>query len=142
MDGNTELLNYIYQNSQMGIKTIEQLLDIVEDKEFTMHLQTQLEEYKKLNQAAIQMLQERGHEEKEIGNMEKISAYISINMKTLTDKTPSHISEMLIQGSTMGTIDASKNIKKYASADSSILKLAEKLLKTEEDNIEQLKKFL
>lgn len=142
MDGNTELLNYIYQNSQMGVRTIEQLLNIVEDKEFKEHLQVQEEEYKKLNQTSVELLNERGHEEKEIGNMAKISSYMSINMKTLTDKTPSHISDMLIQGSTMGIIDATKNIKKYASADSNILKLAEKLLKTEQDNIEQLKKFL
>lgn len=142
MDGNTELLNYIYQNSQMGVRTIEQLLNIVEDKEFKEHLQVQEEEYKKLNQTAVELLNERGHEEKEIGNMAKISSYMSINMKTLTDKTPTHISDMLIQGSTMGIIDATKNIKKYAIADSNILKLAEKLLKTEQDNIEQLKKFL
>lgn len=42
---------------------------------------------------------------------------MSISMKTLTDKTPSHISEMLIQGSMMGIIDATKNIKKYSETD-------------------------
>ncbi len=86
MDGNTELLNYIYQNSQMGIETIEQLLKIVEDKEFTRHLQVQLEEYKSLNQTAKQILNERGHEEKEIGNMEKITSYMSINLNSSIGK--------------------------------------------------------
>jgi len=31
MNGNVELLNYIYQNSQMGTDTIEQLLNKVEE---------------------------------------------------------------------------------------------------------------
>jgi hypothetical protein len=33
MNGNAELLNFIYQNSQMGVETIKQLLDTAEDEE-------------------------------------------------------------------------------------------------------------
>ena len=32
MNDNVKLLNFIYQNSQMGVETIEQLEKIVEDK--------------------------------------------------------------------------------------------------------------
>ena len=74
--------------------------------------------------------------------MLKISVYMSISMKTLMDKTPCHISEMLIQGSTMGIIEATKNLQIYKGADKGILDLADKLLKTEQNNIEQLKPFL
>lgn len=142
MDKNTELLNYIYQNSQMGVETIAQLIEIVEEHDFKEHLRSQLSEYTSLNKAAMQRLEQSGHEEKGIGNMAKASAYLSISMKTLMDKSPCHISEMLIQGSTMGIIDATKNIRKYKDADKEILRLAEKLLKTEQNNIEQLKQFL
>ena len=34
MNANSEMLNFIYQNSQMGVRTIEQLMDIAEDDEF------------------------------------------------------------------------------------------------------------
>ncbi|MEG1459038.1 MAG: hypothetical protein RSJ40_07000, partial [Acetivibrio sp.] len=68
--------------------------------------------------------------------------YMSISMKTWMDNSPCHISEMLIQGSTMGIIDATKNIQKYSDANKDILKLAQRLLKTEQTNIEQLKHFL
>ncbi len=142
MDKNTELLNYIYQNSQMGIKTLNQLIEIVEDNNFKNQLQTQLNEYTSINSVALQKLKELGHEEKGIGNMAKISAYMSISIKTLIDKSPCHISEMLIQGSTMGIIDATKNIQKYNDADNQILQIADKLLKTEQNNIEQLKHYL
>ena len=30
MNANTELLNFIYQNSQMGVDTVRQLMDITE----------------------------------------------------------------------------------------------------------------
>ena len=45
-------------------------------------------------------------------------------------------------GSNMGVINAVKNLKKYDRAEKSIKNLMERLLKFEEDNIQQLKKFL
>jgi len=65
-----------------------------------------------------------------------------INMQTLTDKTPSHISEMPIIGSNMGVIDAVKDIKRYQEAEREIVGLMEILLRFEENNIQQLKSFL
>lgn len=142
MTGNTELLNYIFQNSQMGKETIEQLLGIVKEKKVLDHMQIQLVEYQDLNNSARKMLHETGCEEKDIHAMAKISAYMSISIKTLKNKSPSHIAEMMIEGSTMGVIEATKNINHYKDADKKIITLAEKLLKTEESNIEHWKKFL
>lgn len=142
MNGNTELLNFIFQNSQMGVDTINQLLGIVEDENFKKHLQSQLNEYKEIHLTAQKALNENGHDEKGISTFDKIKTYFMINMQTMTDKTPSHISEMLIIGSNMGIIDAIKNLKKYNEAEPNIIKLMEKLLKFEEDNVQQLKQFL
>jgi hypothetical protein len=142
MDKNTELLNYVYQNSQMGVETIGRLKDMIKDKEFGECLKSQAKEYYSINRMAKEKLRENGREEKGISTAAKASAYMSIGLKTLRDKSPSHLSEMMIQGSTMGIIEAVKNKKKYNDADKDILKLNNKLLKTEEDNLEQLKKFL
>ncbi|NLZ73254.1 MAG: hypothetical protein GX905_05490 [Bacteroidales bacterium] len=142
MNKNAELLNFIYQNSQMGVDTINQLIDIVEDENFKKQLESQLNEYKEIHSAAKKSLNENGYDEKGIGTLEKIRTYLMINMQTLTDKTPSHISEMLIIGSNMGIINAVKNLKKYKDAESDILSLMKRLLKFEEDNVQQLKEFL
>ena len=34
MDGNIEILNFIYQNSQMGIETMKHLVDITESSTY------------------------------------------------------------------------------------------------------------
>lgn len=142
MNGNTELLNFIYQNSQMGVDTIKQLISIVEDVEFKKHLESQYNEYQKIHTAAKSLLNTNGYDEKGLSSFEKIKTYLMINMQTQTNKTPAHISEMLIIGSNMGVIDAVKNIKKYSEAEKNIKNLMEKLLKFEENNIQQLKQFL
>lgn len=41
----------------------------------------------------------------------------------------------------MGIIDAIKKLKKYKDEEQDIIKLMEKLLKFEEDNVQQLKQF-
>lgn len=142
MNGNTELLNFIYQNAQMGIETISQLLDIIEDKEFKERLNLQLTEYKVANDNAKKLLNDNGHDEKGISAFEKLRAYLMINMQTLTDKSSSHVAEMLIIGSNMGVIQAIKKLKRYRDAEKNILSLMDKLLKTEENNIVELKKIL
>jgi len=142
MNGNAELLNFIYQNSQMGVQTIEQLLDIVEDSQFHKQLSTQLNEYTDICREAKDLLNKNHCDEKEISGFEKFTAYMMINIKTLTDKSPSHIAEMLIQGSNMGITDATRNIHKYEEADSDILSLMKKLLKIEENNVKTLKEYL
>ena len=142
MNGDVELLNYIYQNSQMGTVTIKQLLDIVKDTGFERQLQSQYDEYKKINDSAKKLLNENGHDEKGINAFEKMRTYLMINMQTLSDKSTSHIAEMMIIGSNMGVIDSIKNTRKYKNANPGILSLMEELQATEENNIVSLKAFL
>lgn len=142
MNGNAELLNFIYQNSQMGVETLEKLISISEDGKFEECLESQLNEYKRINNKARKKLNENGYDEKGIGTFVKIQSYMMINLQTMMNKTPSHLSEMLITGSNMGVIDAIKNIRKYSGAESSILNLMDDLKKFEENNIEVLKEFL
>lgn len=142
MNGNAELLNFIYQNSQMGVETLNQLIGIVEDGNFKQHLKSQYDEYKVIHEASRALLNKNAYDEKGLGALEKVRTYLMINMQTLTDKTSSHVAEMLIVGSNMGVINAVKNLKKYSNAESDIVSLMERLLRFEENNIQQLKEFL
>lgn len=142
MNGNVELLNYIYQNAEMGKNTISQLIGISQNDGYKKLLQSQLQEYTWIYDSTDKKLKEYSKEAKNINTFSKASTYAMINLKTLMNKSPSHISEMLIQGSTMGIIDLTKKLKEYADADQEILSLANKLLKLEQNNVEECKKYL
>lgn len=142
MNGNIELLNYIHQNADMGKDTITQLIGISENEEYKKMLKSQLEEYNAIYDKANKKINDMNKEAKDINAFAKVSTYIMINLKTLMDKSPSHISEMLIQGSTMGIIDITKKLKEYPNADKDILDLANKLLVFEQNNVEECKKYL
>ena len=142
MNGNAELLNFVYQNSQMGVETIEQLLDIVKDKEFKEHLQEQYEGYLMFHRDAKELLNDSGHDEKGLSAFEKIRTYLMINIQTMMDQSTSHIAQMMITGSTMGVTEAIQKEHDYKDADKKILDLMEDLQVFEEKNIKKLKKFL
>lgn len=143
MNANAELLNFIYQNSQMGTDTLNQLMDITNDTSFQDFLQKHLEGYEHFRKEARQMLNENGCDEKGLGSFDKIKTYLMVNVQTMKDNSVSNIAGMLINGSTMGIIDAVKKLHQYEKeADRKILRLMEDLQKFEEKNIEELKAYL
>jgi hypothetical protein len=108
MNGNAELLNFVYRTPRWDVNTISQLMDITEDPQFKKQLDSQYNEYLGINSAAKKALNDSGYDEKGIGALEKVKTYLMINLQTLTDKSPAHISEMLMVGSNMGVINAVK----------------------------------
>ena len=143
MNENAELLNFVYQNAQMGVVTISQLLDILEDAAMRKQLQSERDEYQKIHDEAARLLLRNGYDEKGINAFERIRTYLMINLQTMTDKTPSHIAEMMLIGSTMGIVQATRNIRKYRdSAERDIVGLMRTLLQFEENNFQDLKEFL
>ncbi|MEG1835160.1 MAG: hypothetical protein RR239_04630 [Oscillospiraceae bacterium] len=142
MNGNAELLNFIYQNSEMGVETIKQLLKIANEDKFLSQLNFQLKEYENINSDAKNLLNQNNFTEKDISAFEKLTTYLMINMKTMTDKSSQRIAEMMIIGSNMGIINAIKNIRKYSNAEKDIIDLMKKLLEFEENNVKALKTFL
>jgi hypothetical protein len=142
MDANIEMLNYIYQNSQMGQDTLDHLRKINKDENFKNLLDSQFNEYKNIYDTTEQKLRTMGKEAKEIGPITKMRTDVMINLDTLTDKTPSHISEMLIQGNSMGIIDITKKLREYKNVNPDIMSIGQQLLHLEQQNIEECKKFL
>lgn len=143
MDSNTELLTYIHQNAEMGKDTISQLIKMTDDTSFKSMLQSQFREYNSINNVAEKKLKACGKPAKDVPSLTKASTYISLNLNTLFNKKPSHISQMMIQGSTMGVIDITKKINEYQmTADKDVVELADTLLNTEQRNIEECKKYL
>lgn len=142
MENNIELLNYIYQNAEMGKKSTEYLVEICEDDELKKVLESQLNDYTRVFNIADSKIKNANEDPKELSALSKISTDIMLNLKTITDKSPSHISEMMIQGSTMGIIDITKKLNEYGDASKEILDLGKDLLKFQEEKVEEFKKFL
>ena len=139
---NEELLDYVYQNAEMGVNSISKLMEITDDAEFMRQLDTQKNEYTAMKNDAEKLLRANGLTEDDLTAFDRARTYVMINMQTLKDKSTSHIAEMLMQGSTMGIVQALRKLRKYTQVDEKVQKLMKKLLEMEEHNFEQLKKYV
>lgn len=142
MDGNEELLTYIHQNAQMGVRTIEHLLTLVEEDRLTRQLRSQRDGYQHFQRRAKEQLRLLGRDQEGLSPLEKAKTYLMIQMDTLTDRSSAHIAEMLITGSNMGILDAAKCIRQYPHARGDVVALVKGLSAFEEDNVQKLKAFL
>lgn len=142
MINETQLLNHVYQTAEMGRDGIESVLKYVDRPELNEALNAQLTEYRKLQDSASVMLKERNRDPKGISSMAKVGSEMMSAMKTMTDHSATKIAEMMIQGSTMGVTKSIRTIRDCDLKDERVRDLANKLLKTEEANIEEMKKFL
>ncbi len=106
------------------------------------YLKEKYEGYLKIHKDAKEKLHSHGYDEKGLSSFEKIRTYLTINIQTLTDKSTSHIAEMMMIGSTMGIINAIRNLADFKNAQDDILMLMETLKKFEEKSYSDLQHFI
>lgn len=138
----TQLLNHIYQTAEMGREGIQSVLKYTEEPRLVQALNSQLSEYQQLQNSAGAMLHARGEPPRGLGPMAKISSEAMSTVKAMADPSATKIAEMMIQGSTMGVTKSLRTIRDCELKDDSVRRLADKLLKTEQANIEEMKQFL
>ncbi len=143
MNANAEFLNYVYQNSQMGVDTLQQLMELTDSREFKTVLTQQLQGYEKFHNEARTLLNENGFDEKGLNMFEKIRTYLMVNLQLLSDNSVSRIAKMLIQGSSMGITQAVEKLNRYErEVEKDARRLMTELKDFEEKNVEKLKEFL
>ncbi len=137
-----QLLNHIYQTAEMGREGIQSVLKYTEEPKLVSALNSQYTEYEQLQNAAGSLLHARGETPKGLGPVAKASSEMMSTMKAMTDRSATNIAEMMIQGSTMGVTKSLRTIRDCDLKDDGVRRLADKLLKTEQANIEEMKRFL
>ena len=145
MDENLELLEYIYKDSDMSVITLEKLLQELNDKDNKIKKKTEeiLKSYEDFLSKSKKLLNKFDSPLEENSYIAKIGAKMGIKKEVKSDNSDAAIADMLIKGFTMGKIDIEKKVNRYSKdAEPEILKLAKKLAKFNNENIDLLKKYL
>lgn len=138
-----ELMEYMYENMNMGIEALEELSRLLSktDNKITSNVLKSLESYKEFMKK-IKGMDETVPSKK--GNlMAVIMSKVGTNTEFMKDNSDSKIAEMLIQGYNMGIIDITKKIKKCdKDASREVLALAKDYKAMMEKGIKDVKGFL
>ena len=142
MDQNREFLSEIARSARMGKEATVVLMDKVTDEQMRREIAQRKAEYSDLEHRADDLLAQTGTQPEPLPMMSKAGLWMGMQMETLTDKSDSHIAEIMIQGSGMGIIEMTKNKKRFSGAQQDTMALADDFLAMEEGGIERMKVFL
>ena len=145
MNENMELLNFVYENAERGVHTLNILSDTLRkrDNKIKGLIEDELKEYNNFLKESEKLLKKNKIEPKKTNLMAKLSSKMGITMETMKDNSDPAIASMVIEGLTMGIVEMQTKIENYKKlVDKKILKLSIKFLKFQEEEIEKLKIFM
>ena len=137
-----DLLNELYQNAAMGERGTALLMEKNSDAALSTQLHQHAADYGTIKNEAAALLSQCGQAPRSGGKMDRAAQWMGVQMNTLIDKTPSHMAEMLIQGSAMGIVKSEKNKRRTPGAAPQALQLEDRLIQLEQNYIETMKQFL
>ena len=141
MKDDCTLLNHIRQTTEMGVDGIDSVIQYA-DGTFRQALEQQRTEYNKIHSSADQLLRKHGGRPEDVSAFAKWSSELSSGVKTMMDSSQSNIADMMIRGNTMGVTKGLQTMRDCNVSDTAVTSLANKLIATEQANINQMKKFL
>jgi len=135
-------LDEIHKGSCMGVDAINFILDKVEDKNLEKLLRKQYKSYKDICKRIEEIYSNYNEGNPHSTSMpEKVMTDWMVNMKTMMDKSTSHLTELLIQGTNMGIIEGRRILNKK-NLNEEVNDLVQKYVTMQEKYLDNLKEFL
>ncbi len=135
-------LDEIHKGSCMGVDAINFILDKVEDNNLEKLLRKQYKSYKEICKRIEEIYPKYNEGKPHSTSMpEKVMTDWMVNMKTMVDKTTSHLAELLVQGTNMGIIEGRRILNKK-NLNEEVNDLVQKYVTMQEKYFDNLNEFL
>ena len=141
-DDTIKLLRECDAGVEMGIKTLDNVIDDVENDELRKILEKSKETHCRLKGDIAKKLSDYGDDGKEPAAMSSFFAKVKSEVKLMSEHPDVSAAELIIDGCNMGIRSIYKYFNKYPAADVDIKRLVDDIVKEEEDLYVKLRKFL
>jgi len=141
-DSNADLMNIIYQNSKMGIDSIDYILPKITNNNLKKDLAAQMAGYLNFINRASSKLHDLDRRPQDLRFLAKIPVCVLIKLKMCVDNSESHIAEMMIEGSTMGLIELQRTFNRCKNLDGEISQIGCEAIYFEQKCINTLRNYL
>lgn len=142
MNQTEKLLQTVVENGRMGEDACDQLLNRTEDIELRKELMLEKQHYEAAVRDAEARLYDMGIHPQPKGPMARMGLWMGMQINTATDRSASHIADILIQGLTMGVVEITKMRNSFTEADAEAQGIATNLITRQQEAIDRLKPFL
>ena len=143
-NNNLNVLDEVNKGATMGMDAISMINEKTHDAKLKEILQVEFNKYNKISERVNNLYSQFTTEKKphETNKMNKMMTWYGIQMKTITDDTPSKLSELLMQGTNMGIIEGTRLLNHNQRIDDNVKNILNDFVSMQEDSVETLKKFL
>lgn len=142
MSNENYVLNEINKGIKMGMDSISNVSQKVQDDRFKQDLKCQYDKYNQILNNVNDELSNYDAFPKELNPMQKAMGWVMIEWNTMSDKSDSKISEMMLQGINMGIIEGVKLLHQNPNCETGTKNILSEFVKFQENTVEQLKKYL
>ena len=137
-----EILKEISKDAKMGMDSLTTVTDKAQDEQFKKVLNHQHDEYQNIFDRSQELLIQQGENYEDVPAMQKMMSWTGIQMSTMSDKSNSKLSELLIQGNDMGVVKGNKLMHNNEFTTPEIKNLLSDFIRLQEKNIDDLKNYL
>ena len=142
MDDNVHVLNEIHEGLVTNLTSISNVSNNVSDNDFRKVLSTQYDEYNTFLNKVNYEFSKIGQNPKDIPIATKIMNYMNDKINSMSDKSTSNISKLLIRGTSMGILTGKKLLKENQNLSFEVKNLLEDFITKQENDVETLKEWL
>ncbi len=142
MDSPGYILNEINKGIKMGMDSISNVAEKVQDDNFKKDLKFQYDKYNDILNKVNTQLTNYDDFPKDLNPMQKAMGWMSVEFNTMEDKSTSKIAEMMLQGTNMGIIKGVKLLNNNPTTDEPVKNILTEFVQFQEDTAQQLKKYL
>lgn len=127
---------------KMGVSSIDDVLDFVEDASFRSLLTKCKSDHEKLEGELRVLLKDCGDEGKEPNPMAKGMSWMKTNVKLAMNDSDKTIAGLMTDGCDMGVKSLSKYLNQYQAASEDAKDLAKRLIDLEETLCDNIRRYL
>ena len=141
-ESNADLLNAVYQNSKMGIDSIDYIFPKIKNNNLKKDLASQMAGYLKFMNRVSSKFDDIDDSPNDLLMLGKLPSLAYMKLKMYVDDSESHIAEMMIENSTSGLIEAQRIFNRCKNLDCEISQIGCEAIYFEQKSINKLRNYL
>lgn len=127
---------------KMGVSSIEDVLEYVENEEFEKRLTVCKDEHEKLDRELQELLDKYKDDGKDPAPIAKGMSWMKTNMKLAMNDSDETVADLMTDGCNMGVKSLNKYLNKYEAADEVSKDITKRLINLEEKLAIDIRKYL
>lgn len=141
-DDTIELLKECNSGVKMGIASIKEVINQVENNEFRNLLEMSINRHQKLGDETRTVLNRYDDAGEQPNAMAKGMSWMKTNIKMAISPTDETISDLITDGCNMGVKSLNKYLNEYEAASEEVKDIAKKLISEEENLARDIRRYL